>query len=77
MNVYNSTYICSQIDQDVKLGCKVWYLQKEMVTRKFGGNVQCKFQTLDGLCLCKEACKETRMEKKRGVKHLGWKLGVQ
>ena len=49
-----------------------------MVTRKFGGNIaQCKFQTLDGLCLCKEACKETRMEKKRGVKHLGWKLGVQ
>ena len=48
-----------------------------MVTGKFGGNVQCKFQTLDGLCLCKEACKETHMEKKRGVKHLGWKLGVQ
>ena len=35
-----------------------------MVTRKFGGNVKCKFQTLDGLCLCKEACKETHMEKK-------------
>ena len=48
-----------------------------MVTGKFGGNVQCKFQTLDGLCLCKEACNETHMEKKRGVKHLGWKLGVQ